>query len=276
MRWIRPAVIEIRFDNLELAPEVKAPPGIVVLSISGQGVTSRSLGGHDPFMSRLKVNSTLVWTEYHDHVCYMPSTVLGPIKAQLSSCFIAGIVIGATAKEAFETSLRLKEEYSNMKTVVSSSQLRRFLLQHLYRTARLPILIFWLLILVGNYLLSSRLGGALNAEYQKKQLNEIRQRNRQEVTSQQKKMIADYQGLILPKSSIALDRIAAVLPDGICLNKMELVGNHVISVSGNASELSGVLKYSDALKELFGAVEIRSMETRSNGSGYSFDIQIRQ
>lgn len=49
MRWIRPAVIEIRFDNLELAPEVKAPPGIVVLSISGQGVTSRSLGGARPF-----------------------------------------------------------------------------------------------------------------------------------------------------------------------------------------------------------------------------------
>lgn len=269
-------MIEIRLDNLELVPEIKVTPGIVVISISGRGITSRSLGIHDPFLSRLKMNSTLVWTEYEGHVCYIPSAVLEQIKAQLSGCFIAGIVIGATEEESLETSIRLKEEYSNMKTVVSSSQLRRFLLQHLYRTARLPILIFWLLILVGNYLLSSRLGGALNAEYQKKQLNEIRQRNRQEVTSQQKKMIADYQGLILPKSSIALDRIAAVLPDGIRLNKMELIGTHVISVSGSAQELSGVLKYSDALKEMFITVEIHSMENRSNGSGYSFDIQIRQ
>lgn len=276
MRWIRPEVIGIRLDNLELAPEVKASPGIVVLSISGQGITSRSLGGHDPFLSRLKVNSTLVWTEYDDHVCYMPSTVLEPIRAQLSSCFIAGIVIGATEEEALETSLRLKEEYSNMKTVVSTSQLRRFLLQHLYRAARLPILIFWLLVLVGNYLLSSSLGGALNTEYQQKQFNEMRLRDRQEVTSQQKKMIADYRGLILPKSSVTLDKIASVLPDGIRLNNMELIGNHVLSVSGSASDLSEVLKYSDALKELFGAVEIRSMETRTNGSGYSFDIQIRQ
>lgn len=276
MRWIRPELIEIRLDNLDIVPEVKATPGIVILSISGTGVTSRPLRNNDPFLSRIKVNSTLTWTEYEDHVCYMPSAFLEQIKIQLRGCFIAGIIIGATEDEARVASLRLKEGFSDVKKVASSSLLRRFLLRHLYRTIRLPILLFWLFVLIGNYLLSFQLGKALNAEYQQTHLIEARQRIRQDATSQQKRMIADYQDLILPKSSYDLDKIASVLQDGMCLNKLELQRNNVISVSGSALDLSKIFEYSEALKEMFSAVEISSTETRINGSDYIFDLQIGQ
>ena len=276
MRWIRPEIIEVRLDNLDKIPVLKSATGIVVLSVSGSGIVSRPLSKGDPFLSRLRVNDSLAWTEYDGHVCYMPSEPLGQIALQLKNCFIAGTAIGTSTEESLEEAQRLKEKVSDVKAAVSSPQLRSFLMQHMYQKFRLPVLLFWLLVLVGNYLLSSRLGESLNAEYQIMQQNETRQRNRQEITSQQEKLITYYQAYVLPKSSVALDKIASVLPNGMLLTKMDVSGTHAILISGNSTEMSKILKFSESLKEIFKEVDIRSLEARGHDSGYNFELQIGQ
>lgn len=89
-------------------------------------------------------------------------------------------------------------------------------------------------------------------------------------------MIADYQGLILPKSSVAFDGIASLMPDGVRLYLMERTKEHAIKVSGSASDISKILIYSELLKGMFNTVEIKSLETRANDSCYYFDFLIRQ
>lgn len=276
MRWMRPEVIEIRLDNPDNVPEVKAVTGIVVLSVSGPGVISRQIGDSDPFLSRLKMNGSLMWTKHDDHVCYIPSAVLEPVKMQLDKCYIAGTVIGATGEESREVAERLKKEISNVKTMALSKPLCEFMMHSLYRKIRLPVLLFWLLVLVANFMVSSHLGEALNVEYRLKRQSEAQHRSNHEIAIQKEKMIADYQGLILPKSSVAFDGIASLMPDGVRLYLMERTKEHAIKVSGSASDISKILIYSELLKGMFNTVEIKSLETRANDFCYYFDFLIRQ
>ena len=120
--------------------------------------------------------------------------------------------------------------------------------------------------------------GAIRPEgWLKEQLKrqaEIQQRNLQETTSHQKQLMADYKKLILPKSSVVFDRIATVVPEGLQLTLMERLGKQTIIVSGNAPDMSEVIMFSESLKGKFNTVEIRSMETRVNDAGYSFNMLI--
>lgn len=274
MKWIRPEVVEIDLGHQDRITGTGSKYGIVILSISGSGIVTRPLGSNDPFMSRLKSNSSLVWTKYDDHVCYMLASDLDPIKMPLNNCFIAGIAIGATSEEAGGVAQHLKEEISDVNKALSSKALRAFIMRRAYRIIRLPVLLFWLLVLIGNFLISSHLGEAINTEYQLKRQAEIQQRNLQETTSLQKQLMADYKKLILPKSSVAFDRIASVVPEGLLLTLMERSGKQTIIVSGNAPEMSEVLMFSESLKGKFNTVEIRSLETRVNDAGYSFNMHI--
>ncbi len=276
MSGMRPEVIEIRLDNPDKVSEVKAVNGIVVLSVSGSEVTSRQIGDNDPFMSRLKMSGSLMWTEYNDHVCYIPSAALEPVKTQLVDCYISGIVIGATEEESRGVARRLREEFSDVKKMVSSKPLCEFLMRSLYRKIRLPVLLFWLLVLVANFIVSSHIGEELNVEQQLKRQSEAQHRNHHEIVTQKEKMIADYQGLILPKSSVAFDRIASLMPDGVRLYLMERTKEHAIKVSGSASDVSKILLYSELLKGISNTVEIKSLEARINDSNYYFDFLIRQ
>ena len=137
MRWICPEVVRVRLDNLDTIPEVKAVSGIVILSISGSGMVSRPVSDDDPFLSRLKMNSSLAWTQYDGHVCYMPSAVVEQIKARLNNCFIAGTAVGATEEESYGAALHLKEENSDVKKMALSAQSRIFLMTLLSRPLRL-------------------------------------------------------------------------------------------------------------------------------------------
>ena len=274
MKWIRPEVVEIDLGHQDRITGTGSKSGIVILSISGSGIVSRPLGNNDHFMSRVKSNSSLVWTKYDDHVCYMLASDLEQIKMPLNNCFIAGIAIGATMEEAGGVAQHLKEEISDVNKAFSSTALRAFLMRQAYRTIRLPVLLFWLIVLIGNFLISSHLGEAINTEYQLKRQAEIQQRNLQETTSHQKQLMADYKKLILPKSSVVFDRIASVVPESLQLTLMERLGKQTIILSGNALEMSEVLMFSESLKGKFNTVEIRSLETRVNDVGYSFNMLI--
>ena len=66
---------------------------IVVLQITGPGVSTRAVSEQDPILKRVMANPDILYTTYPDRVCYVPKGPVTELTASWKDIPVAGIIV---------------------------------------------------------------------------------------------------------------------------------------------------------------------------------------
>lgn len=273
MRWVDVRIVPLDVDDGDCRPGAENRSGVVILAVYGKGVSSRAVADGDPLLGRLSGNDALAWTFYDGSVCYVPKSLLESSLEDLSGSHVAAIVVGRTREQAEASAAQRRKELATWDRVTHDAALRNAVFGDLYRRFRLPVLTFWLLILVGNFFLSARLEDRIGEANARRQQYQRQARTVMESTSQQRRLWTDFRMMSLPKSASRLDRIAALLPDGVRLTRLEPEGTSIV-IGGVAEEVAAIMRFSSLLKETYPDVEIRVIDTPANAVMFHFELLV--
>lgn len=245
---------------------------IVVMSIFGTDVSSRSCDDSDPVLSRIERSSDLYWTRYQDKICYVRKSVVESPLNDRKGPYVAGVVVGETHYEAEEQAKNMLSTI-DWKRIVIESDMLEAVTGRIFRCALLPVLGFWLVALLCNFFLFSDLDRRVNAMRLLRQESKREAKAEMEVTGKQRQMLADYKAMSLPKSSTDIDVLASVVPDGIQLTLLS-VNSSGFRIKGTAEDVSDITEYSSSIHRKFPSLEIASIDRPSGTPLYQFDFKM--
>lgn len=163
-----------------------------------------------------------------------------------------------------------------------------------YYKLRLPLLLFFFIILLGNFLLNSRIRQEYEAVKSELYLNQ--RKNKQQLDNQKKQGRIQLQFESIPKRSLALiaDRIASYVPPQIILNSLVIsplegtgknfisrnkelkFNNNLITVKGETEIPGGISLFTQYLDSdnLFSNVKIHSLVKEKDSSLFTFELNV--
>lgn len=245
---------------------------IVILSVFGSDVSSRSCDDSDPVLTRIQRSDDLYWTMYPDKICYVRKSVVESSLNDRKDPYVAGVVVGETPYETAEQAKNMLSAI-DWKRIVIEPDMLEAVTGRIFSRALLPVLGFWLVALLCNFFLFSDLDRHVNAMRLSQQESKREAKAEKEVTGKQRQMLADYKAMSLPKSSVDIDALASVVPDGIQLTLLS-VNSSGFRIKGTAKEVSDITEYSSAVNREFPLLEIVSIDKPTGTSLYQFDFRM--
>lgn len=245
---------------------------IVILSVFGSDVSSRSCDDSDPVLTRIQRSDDLYWTVYPDKICYVRKSVVESSLNDRKDPYVAGVVVGETPYETAEQAKNMLSAI-DWKRIVIEPDMLEAVTGRIFSSALLPVLGFWLVALLCNFFLFSDLDRHVNAMRLSQQESKREAKAEKEVTGKQRQMLADYKAMSLPKSSVDIDALASVVPDGIQLTLLS-VNSSGFRIKGTAKEVSDITEYSSAVNREFPLLEIVSIDKPTGTSLYQFDFRM--
>lgn len=245
---------------------------IVVMSIFGTDVSSRSCDDSDPVLSRIERSKDLYWTRYPDKICYVRKSVVESPLNDRKGPYVAGVVVGETHYEAEEQAKNMLSTI-DWKRIVIEPDMLEAVTGRIFSRALLPVLGFWLVALLCNFFLFSDLDRRVNAMRLSQQESKREAKAEREVNGKQRQMLADYKAMSLPKSSVDIDALASMVPDGIQLTLLS-VNLSGFRIKGAAEDVSDITEYSSSIHRKFPSLEIASIDRPSGTSLYQFDFKM--
>lgn len=245
---------------------------IVILSVFGTDVSSRFCDDSDPVLSRIERSNDLYWTRYPAKICYVRKTVVESSLNDRKGSYVAGVAVGETHYEADEQAKNMLSAI-DWKRLVKEPDMLEAVTGRIFHRALLPVLGFWLAVLLCNFFLFSDLDRRVSAMRFLQQESKREAKAEREVTGKQRQMLADYKAMSLPKSSADIDALASVMPDGIQLTFFS-VNPSGFRIKGTAKEVSDITEYSSAVKRDFPLLEIVSIDKPAGTPLYRFDFMV--
>lgn len=245
---------------------------IVVMSVFGTDVSSRAGDDSDPILSRIERSNDLYWTRFPDKICYVRKTVVESSLKDRKGSFVAGVAVGETHYEADEQAKNMLSAI-DWKRIAGDSEMLEAVVGCIFHRVLLPVLGFWLVALLFNFFLFSDLDRRVSAMRLSWQESKREAKAEKEATGKQRQMLADYKTMSLPKSSVAIDALASVVPDGIQLTLLS-VNSSGFRIKGTAKEVSDITEYSSAVNREFPLLEIVSIDKPTGTSLYQFDFRM--
>lgn len=245
---------------------------IVVMSVFGTDVSSRAGDDSDPILSRIERSNDLYWTRFPDKICYVRKTVVESSLKDRKGSFVAGVAVGETHYEADEQAKNMLSAI-DWKRIAGDSEMLEAVAGCIFHRVLLPVLGFWLVALLFNFFLFSDLDRRVSAMRLSWQESKREAKAEKEATGKQRQMLADYKTMSLPKSSVAIDALASVVPDGIQLTLLS-VNSSGFRIKGTAKEVSDITEYSSAVNREFPLLEIVSIDKPTGTSLYQFDFRM--
>ena len=245
---------------------------IVVMSVFGTDVSSRAGDDSDPILSRIERSNDLYWTRFPDKICYVRKTVVESSLKDRKGSFVAGVAVGETNYEADEQAKNMLSAI-DWKRIAGDSEMLEAVAGCIFHRVLLPVLGFWLVALLFNFFLFSDLDRRVSAMRLSWQESKREAKAEKEATGKQRQMLADYKTMSLPKSSVAIDALASVVPDGIQLTLLS-VNSSGFRIKGTAKEVSDITEYSSAVNREFPLLEIVSIDKPTGTSLYQFDFRM--
>jgi hypothetical protein len=276
----------------------------VVLLISGEGVLSKKYLSGDAGLKKITENKELLWSVVPADgntgevtVSFLRKECIASLLDELAKNQIPllglRIVSQATPGEELTPEELLKREFS-LRNLRRDKQRLNLLCELLYYRLRLPVLLFFFVLLLGNFLLSEQLrqeNSVLQTELSAKQRND---RAQKELREKQGRIGGEYRKV--PDVSFALlsDRIASYLPEEMRLSRLSLfpavdTGNligrdkevklsfGIIRIVGETTIPGSVTLFSRFLGSdpLFAGVEVTALERRKDSSVYQFELHLK-
>lgn len=245
---------------------------IVILSVFGSDVSSRSCDDSDPVLTRIQRSDDLYWTMYPDKICYVRKAVVESSLNKQKGTYVAGVAVGEVCNEAEEHAKNILSTI-DWKRIAGDSEMLEAVAGCIFHRMLLPVLGFWLVALLFNFFLFSDLDRRVSAMRLSWQESKREAKAEKEATGKQRQMLADYKTMSLPKSSVAIDALASVVPDGIQLTLLS-VNSSGFRIKGTAKEVSDITEYSSAVNREFPLLEIVSIDKPTGTSLYQFDFRM--
>lgn len=245
---------------------------IVILSVFGSDVSSRSCDDSDPVLTRIQRSDDLYWTMYPDKICYVRKAVVESSLNKQKGTYVAGVAVGEVRNEAEEHAKNILSTI-DWKRIAGDSEMLEAVAGCIFHRVLLPVLGFWLVALLFNFFLFSDLDRRVSAMRLSWQESKREAKAEKEATGKQRQMLADYKTMSLPKSSVAIDALASVVPDGIQLTLLS-VNSSGFRIKGTAKEVSDITEYSSAVNREFPLLEIVSIDKPTGTSLYQFDFRM--
>lgn len=245
---------------------------IVILSVFGSDVSSRSCDDSDPVLTRIQRSDDLYWTMYPDKICYVRKAVVESSLNKQKGTYVAGVAVGEVCNEAEEQAKNILSTI-DWKRIAGDSEMLEAVAGCIFHRVLLPVLGFWLVALLFNFFLFSDLDRRVSAMRFSWQESKREAKAEKEATGKQRQMLADYKTMSLPKSSVAIDALASVVPDGIQLTLLS-VNSSGFRIKGTAKEVSDITEYSSAVNREFPLLEIVSIDKPTGTSLYQFDFRM--
>lgn len=245
---------------------------ILVMSVFGSDVSSRSCDDSDPVLTRIQRSDDLYWTMYPDKICYVRKAVVESSLKDRKGSFVAGVAVGETHYEADEQAKNMLSAI-DWKRIAGDSEMLEAVAGCIFHRVLLPVLGFWLVALLFNFFLFSDLDRRVSAMRLSWQESKREAKAEKEATGKQRQMLADYKTMSLPKSSVAIDALASVVPDGIQLTLLS-VNSSGFRIKGTAKEVSDITEYSSAVNRELPLLEIVSIDKPTGTSLYQFDFRM--
>jgi len=245
---------------------------IVIMSVFGPDVSSRACDDLDPVLSRIERSNDLYWTRYSDKICYVRKSVVESSLNDRKGSYVAGVAVGETHYEAEEQAKNMLSAI-DWKRIVKEPDMLEAVTSRIFSRALLPVLGFWLVALLCSFFLFSSLDRRVNAMRLSQQESRREAKAEMEVTGKQHQMLADYKAMSLPKSSVNIDALASVVPDGIQLTLLS-VNSSGFRIKGTAEDVSDITEYSSSIHRKFPLLEIASIDRPTGTSLYQFDFKM--
>ena len=245
---------------------------IVILSVFGSDVSSRSCDDSDPVLTRIQRSDDLYWTMYPDKICYVRKAVVESSLNKQKGTYVAGVAVGEVRNEAEEHAKNILSTI-DWKRIAGDSEMLEAVAGCIFHRVLLPVLGFWLVALLFNFFLFSDLDRRVSAMRLSWQESKREAKAEKEATGKQRQMLADYKTMSLPKSSVAIDALASVVPDGTQLTLLS-VNSSGFRIKGTAKEVSDITEYSSAVNREFPLLEIVSIDKPTGTSLYQFDFRM--
>lgn len=245
---------------------------IVILSVFGSDVSSRSCDDSDPVLTRIQRSDDLYWTMYPDKICYVRKAVVESSLNKQKGTYVAGVAVGEVRNEAEEHAKNILSTI-DWKRIAGDSEMLEAVAGCIFHRVLLPVLGFWLVALLFNFFLFSDLDRRVSAMRLSWQESKREAKAEKEATGKQRQRLADYKTMSLPKSSVAIDALASVVPDGIQLTLLS-VNSSGFRIKGTAKEVSDITEYSSAVNREFPLLEIVSIDKPTGTSLYQFDFRM--
>ncbi len=245
---------------------------IVILSVFGSDVSSRSCDDSDPVLTRIQRSDDLYWTMYPDKICYVRKAVVESSLNKQKGTYVAGVAVGEVCNEAEEHAKNILSTI-DWKRIAGDSEMLEAVAGCIFHRVLLPVLGFWLVALLFNFFLFSDLDRRVSAMRLSWQESKREAKAEKEATGKQRQMLADYKTMSLSKSSVAIDALASVVPDGIQLTLLS-VNSSGFRIKGTAKKVSDITEYSSAVNREFPLLEIVSIDKPTGTSLYQFDFRM--
>lgn len=245
---------------------------IVILSVFGSDVSSRSCDDSDPVLTRIQRSDDLYWTMYPDKICYVRKAVVESSLNKRKGTYVAGVAVGEVCNEAEEHAKNILSTI-DWKRIAGDSEMLEAVAGCIFHRVLLPVLGFWLVALLFNFFLFSDLDRRVSAMRLSWQESKREAKAEKEATGKQRQMLADYKTMSLSKSSVAIDALASVVPDGIQLTLLS-VNSSGFRIKGTAKKVSDITEYSSAVNREFPLLEIVSIDKPTGTSLYQFDFRM--
>lgn len=264
--------VEVNGGTAVIQDGLEEKGDIVILSVFGSDVSSRSCDDSDPVLTRIQRSDDLYWTMYPDKICYVRKAVVESSLNKQKGTYVAGVAVGEVCNEAEEQAKNILSTI-DWKRIAGDSEMLEAVAGCIFHRVLLPVLGFRLVALLFNFFLFSDLDRRVSAMRLSWQESKREAKAEKEATGKQRQMLADYKTMSLPKSSVAIDALASVVPDGIQLTLLS-VNSSGFRIKGTAKEVSDITEYSSAVNREFPLLEIVSIDKPTGTSLYQFDFRM--
>ena len=273
MKWakITPVPVCVKDGKAEIQCEGIGKGDIVVLAVHGPDVSSRIINESDPLLRRIFHNETLLWTRGSEEVFYVPREVVEKSLGALNGAHVADTIVCGPNENVKRLAAARIAQLGELKNITANRSLFDCVAGQWYQRLRLPLLLFWLVLLALNYFISSDLGRRISEAQVQSRFNQQVTEQAAAVSAQQERMTAEYKTLALPASSPALDYVASILPGGMTLSKLTATRS-ALNLKGNADAVQSVVAFARDLSDASWAVEIRSIDESPEGKQYRFEL----
>lgn len=291
------AIVVREIDN-EKYDWARKKDRIAVVVITGSDVGSKEfdMSSRD-VAAKITDNDNLLWT-LHEGKDYAridfirkSSLASGLKEIEDKGVYIAdSIVSRQTGIDINRVLQGFYEKKINFNHIKTSPKFRAFFFDRLFDRIKLPVLLFFLVLLFANYLIFSNINEKYNVS--ETAYNIQLQKNKQETENSEKagRLFDEYNKIPAYPLALISDRIASYVPRNLLLTSMvffpektSVARSKAVNEAGNVivikgrSEIAGtVLLFTQYLQEdkLFKKVDVVNIDNLKDNESYDFEVRI--
>lgn len=284
---LKKSAVIIRDLNNEQINHFKKKKCAVILIVTGSDIGSKvyDSSGNEA-ISKITENDKLLWTIHRDdgyeRIDFTRKALIDDILNEINEKGFYILSTTVSAQTDVDINIILRDFYEksvSFNFIKESEEFMAFFFESLYDKIKLPVLLFFFVLLFVNYLIFSK----IKEEYDisKDAYNIQLKMNKQETENREKasRLFSNYEKIHTYPLALLSDRIASYLPKNVLLTSMFFFPDKtpdVIIVKGKAEVAGTALLFAQYLQKdkLFGKVDVININNLKDSDSYDFELHI--